>query len=158
MLWFALLLLWACFVVSWSSHASSTNHNFMNRIGSYHREWLIVHGIAIKHIILNKCILPSCHTLRINYLAHTLVTHVKFVDLCSQVMKIYTWRYAAKRSLFLSSRVSWRPLQTVGDRTLCSSESCELLQQHCCDKTCVGVSINWTLSTIEYYRSSYRSA
>ena len=35
-----------------------------------------------------------------------------------QTRKSYTWRHTAKRSSFLSSRVSWRPLQTVGDRTL----------------------------------------
>ena len=35
-----------------------------------------------------------------------------------QTRKTYTWRYVAKRSSFLSSRVSWRPSQTVGDRTL----------------------------------------
>jgi len=65
-----------------------------------------------------------------SYLAHTLVTFVKFVDLYLRVMKMaraeapcafqailngqppdkqtkktYTWRHAAKRSSFLSSRV-----------------------------------------------------
>jgi len=64
-------------------------------------------------------------SLRINYLAHTLVTRVKFVDLCSQVTyedgtsrsttfqttldgqppdkltrKTYTWRHTAKQSCF----------------------------------------------------------
>jgi len=69
--------------------------------------------------------------------------HVKFVNLCSQVMKMapaeapcafqvtlegqlpdkqtrktYTWRHAAKQPLFLSSCISGRPLQTVADHTL----------------------------------------
>ena len=35
-----------------------------------------------------------------------------------QMRKTYTWRHAAKRSSFLSSRVSQRPSHTVGDRTL----------------------------------------
>jgi len=35
-----------------------------------------------------------------------------------QTRKTYTWRHAAKRSLFQSSRVSWRTSQTVGDHTL----------------------------------------
>jgi len=56
-------------------------------------------------------------SLRVNYLAHTLVTRVKFVNLCSrvtkmaqaalsklsrmanQMRKMYTWRHAAKQSL-----------------------------------------------------------
>jgi len=75
-------------------------------------------------------------SLRINYLAHMLVTHVKFVNLCAtsrsttfqttldgqppdkQTKKTYTWRHTAKWSSFLSSCVSWRPSQTVGDCTL----------------------------------------
>ena len=40
----------------------------------YHRGWLI--GAAIKCIILNKHILPSCNYI----LTHMLVTRIKFVD------------------------------------------------------------------------------
>ena len=38
--------------------------------------------------------------------------------MAKQTRKTCTWRHAAKRSSFLSSRVSRRPSQTVGDRTL----------------------------------------
>jgi len=81
-------------------------------------------------------------SLRINYLVHTPVVCIKYVDLCSRVTKMaraeapytfqttldgqlpdkqmrktYTWRHTAKQSLLLSSHISWRISQTVGDHT-----------------------------------------
>jgi len=35
-----------------------------------------------------------------------------------QMKKTYTWRHAAKQSSLLSSHVSWRTSQTVGDHIL----------------------------------------
>ena len=72
-------------------------------------------------------------SLHINYLAHTRGIRVKFVDLCLRVMKMAQAEaplsklpWMANRPTYRQGRPtpestqqnSWRPLQTVGDRTL----------------------------------------
>jgi len=99
-----------------------------------------------------------------------LVTCVKFVDLCSQVMKMaraearrtflatldgqppdkqtrktytWTWRHAAKWLSFLSSRVSWRTLQTVGEHTLLHGWSLTALSCRCTASSSDTLAVVW---------------